>query len=285
MPYFLIFLLSALSLTAQAKERIVSLSPHLTELVYAVGSGDQLVGVTRHSDYPLAAQQLPLVGDAFAVNLEAIQQLKPTLILLWKSGTPERLRDSVKALAKRIGAQVYDNEIRSVEHIATTLEDLGRLTQAQQQGQQAARDVRQRWQALQAKYSAASQPPNANKPLRVFYQVWDKPLMTFNGEHLVSQAIRLCGGVQGFDTVAALVPTISREAVLAFNPQIILTGNDGGKNLALAPWRTYKQLAAVQTGHLLQIDSIALTRMSPRFIVAATDLCERFDKVRQELKR
>jgi iron complex transport system substrate-binding protein len=249
---------------ARPAQRIITLAPNLAELVYAAGAGDKMVAATRYSDFPAAVKKLPLVGDAFALNLERIATLKPDLVLVWLSGTPERQRAALKALAKRQGFAVFESEIRNVADIGTTLERVGNLAGSQTVARPQAAAVAAQWQALSVQYARAA-------PVTVFYQVWDAPLMTFNGQHIVSQAIRMCGGVQGFDNAAALTPTVSREAVLAFNPQTIIGG--GESSSALSGWKKLPQMQAVQNQHLRTVDAALLTRMGPRFVQAAAQLC------------
>jgi iron complex transport system substrate-binding protein len=249
---------------AQPARRIITLAPNLAELVYAAGAGQQLVAVGRYSDYPAAVKKLPLVGDAFALNLERIATLQPDLVLVWQSGTPERQRTALKALAQRRGFAVFESEIRSVADIGSTLERIGQLAATQSTANAQAAQLGTQWLSLSQQYASAM-------PVRVFYQVWDAPLMTFNGQHIVSQAIRLCGGVQGFDALPALTPTVSREAVLAFNPQTILGG--GETATAMAAWKKLPQLAAVQHTQLHTINAALLTRMGPRFVQATAELC------------
>ncbi|MEN9544761.1 MAG: hypothetical protein RLZZ598_1594, partial [Pseudomonadota bacterium] len=177
----------------QAARRVVSLAPHLTEIVYAAGGGAALVGVSRYSNYPAAANRLPQVGDAYALNLEAIAALKPDLVLLWGNGTSERAKAQLRAL--RI--PVYESEIHSVEGIAEALRSIGVLLGTEAVARQAAQQLRADWRQLGEQY--AQRPP-----VRVFYQLWHEPLMTLNGEHLISDAIRICGGVNVFATLPTL---------------------------------------------------------------------------------
>ncbi|MGA8513506.1 MAG: cobalamin-binding protein [Burkholderiaceae bacterium] len=256
---------------AQSARRIITLAPNLAELVYAAGAGEQLVAVGRYSDYPAAVKKLPLVGDAFALNLERIAALKPDLVLVWHSGTPERQRNALKALALRRGFAVFESEIRSVEDIATSLERIGQLSAMPTVATAQATTLRAQWQALSAQYANAA-------PVRVFYQVWGAPLMTFNGQHIVSQAIRMCGGVQGFDALTALTPTVGREAVLAFNPQTILGGGEADNRLSA--WSRFPKIAAVRNAQLHTVDAALLTRMGPRFVQAASALCSTMAQAR-----
>jgi iron complex transport system substrate-binding protein len=255
----------------QPAQRIITLAPNLAELVYAAGASDKMVAATRYSDYPAAVTKLPLVGDAFALNLERIAALKPDVVFVWLSGTPERQRSALKALAQRRGFAVFESEIRSVGDIGDTLVRIGTLAGTQSQANAHAAAINAQWAALGAQYEKA-------KPIKVFYQVWDAPLMTFNGQHLVSQAIRACGGVQGFDTQTALTPTINREAVLAFNPQAIIGGGESPS--ALDAWKKLPQIDAVKNAQLHTVNAAVLTRMGPRFVQAAAQLCTTIDKAR-----
>ena len=184
----------ALTLPRPAR-RVVALAPHLTELAFAAGGGSTLVGVIRYSDHPEAAQALPRVGDAFALNLERIAQLKPDLVLVWRSGLPARQREQLRALQ----LPLYDSEIRHVDDIAATLRRLGTLLGTTSTADVAAAALLQRWNQLQTRYSG-------RKPVRVFYQLWHEPLMTINGEHLIAQAITACGGVNVFAGAALAHP-------------------------------------------------------------------------------
>jgi iron complex transport system substrate-binding protein len=256
---------------ARPAQRIITLAPNLAELVYASGAGSKLVATSRYSDYPEAVKKLPLVGDAFALNLERIATLKPDLVLVWLSGTPERQRNALRALAKRRGFAVFESEIRALEDIATSLERIGQLTATPAKAQVQAATLRAQWQTLAAQYAQAM-------PVRVFYQVWDAPLMTFNAQHIVSQAIRMCGGVQGFDSLTALTPTVGREAVLAFNPQTILSGSETANSLNA--WKKFPQISAVQHGQLHTVDAAVLNRMGPRFVQSASSLCQTIAQAR-----
>ena len=168
-------------------QRAIALSPHLAELVFAAGAGDRLVGVMRFADHPPAAARLPVVGDAFALNLEVIASLKPDLLLLWTSGINPRQQQRLQTL----GLPTYASDSSTVAGIADTLRRLGRLFGTQAVAEAAATQTEQRWAALRARYAARI-------PVRVFYQLWHEPLMTINRQHLMHQAITACGGVNVF---------------------------------------------------------------------------------------
>lgn len=274
-------------------QRIVTLAPNLAEIVFEAGAGARLVAASRYADYPEAVTRLPQMGDAFALNLEAISRIRPDLVLVWQSGTPERQRDALKALAQRQGFAVFESEVRSVDGIASTLERIGILAGTGAVAQQAAAAQRSAWAALQARRQTPGTTQSTGqstgqvpvvRPVRVFYQVWPQPLMTFNGQHLVSQAIRACGGTMGFDTLMSLTPTVSREAVIAFNPQIILSGDpistDGDVPQSLQAWTAWPHIDAVARRQLRGADGALLTRMGPRFVGAAQRLCALIDAAR-----
>ncbi len=258
------------TLAAPAR-RAVALAPHLAELVYDAGAGDRLIGVMRYTDYPRAASRLPVIGDAFSVNLEAVAALEPDLLLLWPSGVNPRQQQALHTL----GIAVYDSDSTTVEGIADTLVRLGRLFGTEAAADAAARDLRARWDALQARYAN-------RRPVRVFYQLWNEPLMTVNRRHLIDEAINACGGINVFAAEPMLTPTVSWEAAVAANPQIVVTGTSRDVPAQLAGWQRFAQVDAVRRHQLVAIDDEALGRMSPRFVGAAQRLCEAIDRARAQ---
>jgi len=257
-----------LSLAAPV-QRAVSLAPHLTELVFAAGAGDRLVGTMRYSDHPPEAARLPVVGDAFAVNLELVATLRPDLLLLWRSGTNPRQRQRLAAL----GLPIYANEINSVAAIADTLRRLGRLFGTEAVANAAALQTEQRWRDLRARY--AQRPP-----VRVFYQLWHEPLMTANRGHLIDQAISACGGVNVFGALPGLTPTVSWEAAVAANPQVVVSSSSDNEVAQLAGWQRFTRVSAVAGGHLVVLPGHRLARMTPAFVDGAQALCEAIDRAR-----
>ena len=250
-------------------QRVVTLSPHLAELVAAAGGLTRLVGVMRYSDFPAAVSRLPVIGDAFAVNLEAIAALKPDLLLVWASGLNPRQQDAVRAL----GIPVYASDATRVEGIAQTLREIGQLLGTPAQAEAAAADMLTRWQALRRTYAA-------RKPVRVFYQLWHEPLMTVNAQHLIHQAITACGGVNVFADQPVLTPTVGWEAAVLANPQLVVTGASADEPARLDGWRRFGRVDAVRRQHLVALDSAAMGRMSPRFVDAAAQLCAAIDRAR-----
>jgi iron complex transport system substrate-binding protein len=250
--------------------RVVSLGPHLTELAYAAGGGDALVGAIRFSEFPAAARALPVVGDAHAIDFERIVQLAPDLVLVWGSGLNQRHKERLRTL----GLTVYESEIRHALGIADTLRRLGRLLGHADQADAAAQRFEQQWQALSERY-------RGRPPVRVFWQLWHEPLMTINREHLISEAMRTCGGVNVFAGLPLLTPSVSWEAAVAADPQLIASsGRSEDAARDFAAWQRFPKLDAVKRQRFASIDGDLIGRMGPRFVDGAAALCEAIERAR-----
>lgn len=250
--------------------RIVSLAPHITELLFAAGAGAAVIGVSEYSDYPDQARDLPRVGGGGGLDLERILALQPDLVVAWQSGNPafqvQRLRD--------LGLTVFVSEPRDLDAIARTLERLARLAGTLPAAQAAIGAYERRLAGLRSAFQGRS-------PVTVFYQIWDHPLMTVSGTHLASDVLRLCGGRNVFDDLPALAPSIGIEAVLQRDPKVIVVAAGPGEaDHLLAPWRHWPQLAAVRGNHLHAIERELLVRHTPRILDGAEQLCRLLDQVR-----
>ncbi|WP_395137384.1 cobalamin-binding protein [Schlegelella aquatica] len=262
---------------AAPPRRIVSLAPHATELVFAVGAGARLVGAMDHSDYPPAARQLPRVGDSRSIDLEAVAALKPDLVIVWPSGNSP---SQVERLAK-MGLPVYRSEPRRLSEIADAMRRLGVLL-----GE--AEAARVQAQAFERELTALRRQQEGKAPVRTFYQVWPQPLMTLNDQHLASDVIRLCGGVNVLGALAPLVPTVSTEAVLAAAPELILVSAPPASAQAaqqIQAWRRFGRVAAVAHGQVRAVDPDLLNRPTPRILLGAREVCEALDDARRVLGR
>ncbi len=248
--------------------RIASLAPHATELLFAAGAGARVVGVSAYSNFPPEASRLPSVGDAMRADMERVIALKPDLIVGWKSGNNPAQLERLRAL----GLPVFDSEPRKFDDIASSLERLGALA-GTDAGRTAAARFRAELHALRERYAA-------RPPVRVFYQIWPSPLMTLNDTHIVSEAIRLCGGVNLFGQLGPLVPTVSREAVLKADPEAIFVSDEDAQ--AFGRWRGYGNLAAVRNDSLFRVDGSVMNRAGPRMLGATARLCEQIDAARRK---
>ena len=255
---------------AQPAQRIVSLAPHVTEILFAAGAGERVVGVVAYSDYPQAARALPQVGGYTQVDLEAIVGLRPDLVIGWQSGN----RDGDLARLQALGIPVYLSEPRNLEDVARNLERLGRLAGSERTAQAAASTFRARREHLAATYSGLDK-------VRVFYQIWDRPLMTVNDRHLIADVIRLCGGSNVFGEVDHLTPTIGVEGVLAANPEVIVASGMGeARPEWLNQWARWPQLEAARRDNLFFIPPELIQRHTPRILDGAERLCGQIDTAR-----
>ncbi len=257
------------SLDAPAR-RVVTLAPHLTEILFHIGSGDLLVGVMDHSDFPAGAQHLPRVGNHSRLDIEAILALKPDLIVGWESGNPpEEI-----ALLETLGLPVFVSEPRSLADIATLMSRLGRLVGKPEFAGQRADDFARGVEELAISYANRSR-------LRVFYQVWDEPLYTLNREHIISELIADCGGVNIFADTATLSPAVSLESVIARDPEVIV----GGSSANTIPgwverWQDWPSVTAVRLGQVHVINADHIGRMGPRLLEGMRALCHAIDQAR-----
>lgn len=255
---------------SQPARRIVSLAPHLTELLFAAGAGERVVGVAAYSDYPAAARALPRIGDSAQLDLERIVALRPDLIVVWRDGNSAQQLDRLAALK----LPVYASQIHHMADIESTLRRLGTLAGTSDAADTAARSFADRVSQLRARYAQRTS-------LRIFYQIWHRPLLTVNGRHLISEALALCGARNVFADLPLLTPTISEEAVLQADPDAIVTGSvdpQGPDNLD--GWRRLRALRAARDGRLIVVNPDTLHRPSPRVVDGAQELCDKLDRVR-----
>lgn len=260
----------------QPAQRVVSLAPHVTELLFAAGGGSRIVGAVSYSDYPKEAQSIPRIGDNKALDLERIAALHPDLIVVWRHGSAERQMDRLRAL----GIPIFYSEPRHLADIASDIDKLGVLLGTEKSAHAAASSFTNDIATLRARY--AQQPS-----VSVFYQVWDDPLMTLNRDNVFSEVIGVCGGVNVFSAEKLRVPTISTEAVLAANPEAIVTATPGATQPdrplpALDRWKKWPSLTAVARGNLFGVDGDLINRPTPRLAQGAARLCDDLQAAREK---
>ncbi|WP_319557482.1 cobalamin-binding protein [Thiomicrorhabdus sp.] len=250
--------------------RIISLAPHLTEMIYSAGAGDHLVGVVNYSDYPPQAEKLPVIGDYNSLNLEALIQLKPDIILSWKSGN--RLQDIERL--KSLGFRVVENEIHKLEDIPSTILAIGKLAGTDETAIKTADE-------LQALLQEIRQQNQRKANVSTFYQIWNNPLITMGKEQFISQGLALCNAENIFNDLPSLSAQISLEAVLQRDPQLILLGGDKAfqKDWQTA-WMRYPTITAVKNRHIFRVNNDLYQRPTERFIRALPDLCNLVNKTR-----
>ena len=257
----------------QPAARIVSLAPHLTEMVFAAGAGDKLIGVVSYSDYPPAALDIPIIGSYNSINYEALVALQSDLVLIWNSGNGEALAERLESL----GLTVFVSEPKRLPDIARSINKIGILSGTVAAAEKAAQKYLTRYQALVSN--------NGNKaPVNVFIEVWHEPMMTVNGTHIISDSIELCGGVNIFAEALPLVPRINVESVVRGNPDVIVaTGMADERPEWLDDWLIWDDVSAVKSNSLHAINPDLIGRHSPRILQGVTQLCDYFDRAREIL--
>lgn len=251
-------------------QRIVSLAPSLTELIYSAGAGENLVGVVEHSDFPAAAKALPIVGRFDLLDIERILELDPDLVVAWQTGNP---RSSVYQL-RQLGLTVYVAEPKSLAAIPSHIERLAVLAGKELNDLKVIYDFRQKLEVLDSKYRHQS-------PVTIFYQVWDRPLITAGGNELINDIIRLCGGRNVFANIRRVAPKVSREAVLKRNPEVIIaSGIDIERPEWLDDWLRWPSLKAVANKNLFFVPPDLLQRHTPRALLGAAQICDQLDQAR-----
>ncbi len=250
-------------------QRIVSLAPNLTELMFAAGAGDRIVGTAQYSDYPEAARSIPRIGDAFRFDFERVLALRPDMVLAWEPGTPAAAVERLKSLRLRVVTITTSR----IADIPQAVRELGRIAGTTTRAEQAAARFESDIEALRRQYGG-------RPPLRVFLQINDQPLYTVNGRQIMSEIIDLCGGRNVFADLSDLAPQVGVEAVLAADPQVIVsTGNPDAA--AFKQWQHWPRLAAVSAGNVFALPPDDLARSTTRVAAGAAAMCRTLETARQ----
>lgn len=263
---------STLELNAPA-ERLVTLSPHLAELVFAAGAGLHLIATVEYSEYPAAAAAVPRIGDAFRIDVERVLSLKPDLVIAWDSGNPRQATDQLNAL----GIPVWRIEIREPAEIARVIELIGAASAGPVTAGTAATQFRRRLQTLANRYSS-------RQALDFFYQVDARPLFTINGEHLISKGLSLCGGHNVFYDQPGLAFNVARESVIVADPEVLIAPFTNIEPDPLDAWHEWPGMQAVRRDALLLLPADEISRATPRLLDALELACRLLDGVRERSK-
>lgn len=254
--------------------RIVALAPHIVENLFTIGAGDTIVGAMDYSDFPTAAQSIPIVGTYASINLEKIIALDPDLIIAWHSGNSnegvERLRE--------LGFTVYLDQPDTLEDIAISFRNYAVLTGRLEQGALAAQQFLSKLNSVQQEF--------ASKPIvSTFYQVWNEPLQTINGSHIISDAIEVCGGRNIYAAETMVAPVINIESILDRNPQVIIaSGMSNTRPLWLDDWQQWPSLSAVQNNTVFFVDPDHIQRHTQRILLGIATICTQLDEARIRLR-
>ena len=266
-------LIVASATAAPAPLRIVSLAPNLTEIAFAAGAGNAIVGTVEYSDYPAAARALPRVGDAWRVDMERVLALHPDLVLVWPSGTP----DAVIEQLRRLGLKVESVPTYRLSDVPAALRRIGALAGSAPLAEQAAVAFERDLATLRASHAGSA-------PLTVFIEIDDDPVYTVNGEHIISEVVQLCGGRNVFAKLPQIAPPVTLESVLELDPQVIVTTDDTIAD-PLAQWARWPRLRAVRAKTIYSLPSDLVARATPRLAQGVRSTCAALDDARRKLAR
>lgn len=260
--------------------RIITLSPHLAEIVSLLGLEKNLVGVSAYSNFPKSLNAVPIVGDAINLNLERLKSLKPDVILIWESGTSEPQKNKLKQAFAKTNTKIIESDATTLDQIEYEIERLGKILGVESQSQKIARDYRQELIQLRKHYKE-------KKPLKVFYQAWPSPLITIHENHLIGDIVKTCGAVLIFNNQKLITSIVSHEQVVTLNPDVMVTAKDSDDKNSEVNWKIWKKypnLSVNQLNGYLSIEGDLLTRPTPRALLATKQMCDFFDKVRSRQK-
>ncbi|SFI83846.1 vitamin B12 transport system substrate-binding protein [Pseudomonas guineae] len=252
-------LLALLIWPAAAAERVVTLAPSLTEIMLELEAGDLLVGLLDAGERPVAVEHLPSVGNFGQLELESLLSLQPDLVLLW----PDSISSAQRQQLQRLGIPIMLVEPRKLADLAVQFAEIGSRIGRAEQGKRLRQQFNKGLQRLSQRYQR-------EQPLQVFYQVWDVPLYTLGGQQIISDALRVCGAENIFAELTLPAPQVSVEAVLARNPEVILTSTQG----QLDAWRIWPGVAAVEREQLWLVPDDGLERPSFQMLGALEKLCD-----------
>ena len=250
-------------------ERIITLAPHLAELVFLAGAGDRLIATVEYSNFPAEVTDLPRIGDAFRFDLEQIMALKPDLVIAWDSGNPAAALNAMEDL----GLHVWRTEVSTLPDMSILLQAIGEVTEQQTSANAAVSALEKRIDHLRTQYSDAAN-------ISYFYQVAERPLYTVSSKHLISHGLAICGAENVFADLTTLAPQISPEAVISANPDVLIAGRLDNSDQPLAHWLSWSQLKAVKKEALIYLPADKINRATPRLLDAVQDACEQLGRLR-----
>jgi len=252
---------------ARPAERIVTLAPHLAEIVYAAGAGAKLVAVSSFSRHPQEAERLPVVASAGRVDIERLIALRPDLVLAWQSGNPPLQIERLEG----IGMRVFVSEVHVLADIPRVIRAVGALGGSGEVAERGAGNFERGIGELRARY--------AGRPsVSVFLEVWHRPMLTVSGGHLISDALKVCGGHNVFAAATTLTPLVSREQILEAQPRAIVTSGFGSESIPA--WKGFERIPAVRDRRIYSIDADALHAQGPHVLEGVRALCQRLDQAR-----
>ena len=252
------------------KPSIIALSPHIVEMLYDIGAGDQIIGTTTFADYPEQAKNIPIVGNYLRLQIEKFITMQPDLIIAWKSGNPS---DDITRL-EQLGFNIIYSQPNSFADIAKEMRKFGQLTGNEISADLQAQKLLNELKIIKAQYQNKA-------PISVFYELWSKPLTTVAKGSWPQQFLNICQASNPFEQVDIAYPQVNIEKVLQAPIQLIiqpLSENQSGK--VGFNWQDWPIIPAVKHKQIIQPDADSMHRMTMRSLTALSKLCAEIDSSR-----
>lgn len=261
---FIIIISAMFHFSVQATaQRIISLAPHTTELIYALGMGEHLVGVSDYSNYPPQAEQLPSVANYNGLDFEAIMQLKPDLIVAWQGGNkPQDI-----ARLSSLGFSVYSSAPQSPDDISKDIVKLGETLGRSEQALILANQFQAELDQLKQRYLTQAK-------IRVFYYMWTAPLMTIGADAWATKLLDICGATQIFNDSMVAYPEVSKEQVISRQPTLLIAAMKIKELDAQQFWQPTHSLLKAP---VVVVNPDELHRFTPRLINGLTSMCKQIN--------
>ncbi len=233
-------------------KRVVSLAPNLTEMIYAVGGGEKLVGDTTYCDFPEAAKSVQKIGDTMSPNMEAIIALHPDVVFV---STASQIEAFMRTLAER-NIAVYVVDAKSVEEVLASIQTIGDILGTKTEADKTVAALKERLDAVRAQVRGKA-------VRRVFVQISKEPLFTAGRNAYLNEAVQIAGGESVTRDVPGAYPKLSRETALKLDPDaIIISDNEGNHE----PNSAFAKSAAVKNGQVFRVNADLLSRPGPRIV-------------------
>jgi len=259
--------------TEKTKPTIIALAPHIVEMLYDIGAGEQIIGTTSFSDYPEQAKNIPIIGSYIRLQIEKVIILKPDIIIAWKNGNPS---DDLARL-QQLGFNIIYSQPKNFEDIAKEMREFGELTGHKNQANKTAKQFLQTFKSIKEQYQHKTK-------IVAFYELWSRPLTTVAKGSWPQQFLNVCGVNNPFKSVATPYPQVNIEKILQTPIQLIIqplsknqTDRQGFN------WQDWPIIPAVKNNKIIQPDADAMHRMTARSLGELKKLCANIDETRQWL--
>lgn len=272
-----LFSISSNSIAETAEDKkpsIIALSPHIVEILYDIGAGDQIIGTTAFADYPEQAKEIPIIGNYLRLQIEKVIALQPDIIIAWKSGNPS---DDLARL-KQLGFNIVYSEPKNFGDIAKEMREFGSLTDN-------AKHAEKQAQKLLSELKLIKSHNQDKTPITVFYELWSRPLTTVAKGSWPQQFLNICQARNPFEEVGMPYPQVNIEKVLQEPIQLIVQPlSENQSDRTGFNWHKWPIIPAVKNKQIIQPDADAMHRMTMRSLNALKLLCADIDNTRELIK-